>query len=61
MTAIIIGAFVIAYLAFHVGAGHTHHRYRRAHGPSPNSYWSPARGPYAGIRLPGGSRAGHRL
>lgn len=50
------------YLAFHFGAGHAHHRYRRAHGLSPNFYWSLARGPYASIRIPGtGFRLGHRL
>jgi hypothetical protein len=27
---IVIAAVV--YLAFHFGAGHTHHRYRKAHG-----------------------------
>jgi len=52
---------VIVYLAFHLGAGHTHHRYRKAHGLSPNFYWSSVRGPYASVRLPGGFRVGHRL
>jgi hypothetical protein len=56
MTVIII-AIVVGYLAFHLGAGHTHHRY----GLAPNFYWSLGRGPYASIRLPGGFRVGHRL
>jgi hypothetical protein len=59
MELIIILAAV--YLAFHIGAGHTHHRYHRAHGLSPNLYWSWARGPHASVRLPGGFRVGHRL
>lgn len=60
--AIIIIIAVIVYLAFHAGAGHTHHRYQRAHGLSPNIYWSLGRGPYASIRIPGtGFRVGHRL
>ena len=49
---------ILLYLAFHVGAGHTHYRYRKAHGLSPNLY---CRGPYASVRLPGGFRVGHRL
>jgi len=56
MTWIIIGAIV--YLAFHFGAGTTHHRYAKAHGLSPNFYWSSVRGPYASVRLPGGFRVG---
>jgi hypothetical protein len=61
MLAAVIVIAVIAYLAFHLGAGHTHHRYRKAHGLSPNFYWSSVRGPYASIRLPGGFRVGHRF
>jgi hypothetical protein len=61
MTIVIIGIVIGLYLAFHIGAGHTHHRYRKAHGLSPNFYWSAARGPYASVRLPGGFRVGHRL
>jgi hypothetical protein len=57
----IIVVIVIGYLAFHIGAGHTHHRYRKAHGLSPNVYWSLSRGPYFSVRLPGGFRVGHRL
>jgi hypothetical protein len=57
-TLIVIG---LIYLAFHFGAGHAHHRQRKARGLSPNFYWSMARGPYASIRLPGGFRLGHRL
>lgn len=34
MTAIIVIA--AQYLAFQVGAGHTHHSYRKAHGLAPN-------------------------
>jgi hypothetical protein len=45
------------YLAFHLGAGHTHHRYRKAHGLRPNFYWSSVRGPVwqraAAGRVPG--------
>jgi hypothetical protein len=52
---------VLLYAAFHVGAGHAHHRHARAHGLSPNFYWSAARGPYASVRLPGGFRVGHKL
>jgi len=57
----IIGLAIVIYLVFHLAVGHTHHRYRKAHGLSPNFYWSLARGPYASIRLPGGFRVGHRL
>jgi hypothetical protein len=59
ITAIIVIAAL--YLAFHLGHGHAHHRYRKAHGLSPNLYWSLGRGPYASVRLPGGFRVGHRL
>jgi hypothetical protein len=59
ITVIIIAAIV--YLAFHLGAGHTHHRYRKAHGLAPRLYWSLGRGPYGSIRLPGNFRLGHRL
>lgn len=58
---IVIGLIVLAYLAFHLGAGHAHHRTRKARGLSPNFYWSAARGPYASVRLPGGFRVGHKL
>ena len=61
MTVVIIIALVIAYLCFHAGAGHTHHRYQKAHGLHPNLYWSLGRGPYGSIRLPGGFRLGHKL
>lgn len=37
ITVIVIA--VIVYAAFHIGAGHTHHRYQKAHGLSPNFYW----------------------
>jgi hypothetical protein len=57
----IIVIAAIAYAGFHLGAGHAHHRYRKAAGLSPNFYWSSVRGPYASIRLPGGFRVGHRL
>ncbi len=60
MTAIVIIA-VVVYLAFHLGAGHTNHRYQKAHGLRPNIIWSAARGPYGSIRIPGGFRLGHRL
>jgi hypothetical protein len=53
ITAVIVIA-VIAYAGSHLGAGHTHHRYRKAHGLRPNFYSSSLRGPYASIRLPGG-------
>ena len=52
---------VVVYAALHLGAGHTHHRYRKAHGLAPNFYYSSLRGPYASVRLPGGFRLGHRL
>ena len=52
---------VLVYAAFHLGAGQTHHRYGKAHGLSPNLYWSLGRGPYASVRLPGGFRIGHKL
>jgi hypothetical protein len=57
----IIAIVLVGYLLYHVGAGHTHHRYRRAHGLAPRLYWSLGRGPYASIRLPGGFRVGHKL
>jgi len=57
----VIVIFVLLYLAFHIGAGHTHHRYRKAHGLDPHLYWSLGRGPYGTVRLPGGFRVGHRL
>ena len=60
MTALIV-ILAIAYLGFHLGAGHTHHRYAKAHGLKPNFYWSSVRGPYGSIRLPGGFRLGHKL
>ena len=60
MAALIV-VLVIAYLGFHLGSGATHHRYQKAHGLSPNLYWSAARGPYGSIRLPGNFRLGHRL
>jgi hypothetical protein len=52
---------VIAYAAFHLGHGHANYRHGRAHGLSPNLYWSLGRGPYGSVRLPGGFRVGHRL
>jgi len=60
ITAVVV-IVVLVYLAFHLGAGHTRHRYGKAHGLSPNFYWSMARGPYGSIRLPGGFRLGHKL
>jgi hypothetical protein len=37
------------------------HRYRKAHGLSPNFYWSSVRGPCASVRLPaGGGRPSRR-
>ena len=59
MIALIV-VLVLLYLAFHIGAGHTHYRYAKAHGLSPNFYWSAARGPYGSIRI-GGFRVGHKL
>ena len=61
MIVAIVVVGILLYLAFHVGAGHTHYRYQRSHGFSPNFCWSAARGPYASVRLPGGFRVGHRL
>ena len=43
---IVIVIAVGLYLAFHVGAGHAHYRHARAHGLSPNFYWSSVRGPW---------------
>ena len=60
MIATVVVIVVLIYLAFHIGAGHTHYRYRKAHGLSPNLYWSAARGPYASIRV-GGFRVGHHV
>jgi hypothetical protein len=59
----LIAVIVIAalYLGLHLGAGHTHHRYRKAAGLRPNFMYSSVMGPYASIRLPGGFRVGHRL
>jgi hypothetical protein len=57
----VIIVLVVAYALFHLGAGHTHYRYQKAHGLSPNLYWSSVRGPYASVRLPGGFRVGHHL
>jgi hypothetical protein len=54
---VIIAIAVIAYVGYHLGAGHTHH----PHGLSPDFYWSSVHGPYASVRLPGGFRVGHRL
>lgn len=51
---IVIAAVV--YLAFHLGAGHIHHRYRKAHGLRPHFYWSSARGFAPSVRLIGGFR-----
>jgi hypothetical protein len=59
--ATLIIVLVVLLVGIHLGAGHTHHRYRKAHGLSPNIYWSLARGPYASVRLPGGFRLGHKL
>jgi hypothetical protein len=57
----VIVIVVLLYAAFHIGAGHTHYRYKKAHGLSPNFFYSSAMGPYASIRLPGGFRVGHRV
>ena len=57
----IVIVLVIGYALFHIGAGHTHYRYQKAHGLRPNLYWSSVRGPYASIHLPGGFRVGHRV
>jgi hypothetical protein len=57
----IIVVAVIVYAAFHLGAGHTHHRYSKAHGLQPRVYWSLGRGPYGSVRLPGGFRVGRKL
>ena len=61
MIAAIIVIAVLLYAAFHLGHGHANYRNSRAHGLSPNLYWSLGRGPYGSIRLPGGFRVGHRL
>lgn len=59
MTALIV-ILVFVYLAFHIGSGHTHYRYRKAHGLRPNFYWSSVMGPYASVKV-GGFRIGHKL
>jgi hypothetical protein len=41
---------VVGYALFHLGAGHTHHRYAQARGLSPSLYSSLGRGPYASVR-----------
>ena len=43
MTELII-VIAVAYLLFHLGAGHTHYRYRKAAGLQPNFYSSSIRG-----------------
>lgn len=57
----IIVVAVVVHAAFHIGAGHVHHRYRKAHGLSPQLLLELDPGPYASVRLPGGFRVGHRL
>ncbi|MGO9159771.1 MAG: hypothetical protein ACLP7J_03520 [Streptosporangiaceae bacterium] len=42
----IIVIAAVAYLVFHLGAGATHHRYRKALGLRPGFRWSLVRGPY---------------
>jgi hypothetical protein len=61
ITLIIIVAVVSVAAGVHLGAGHAHHRHRKAAGLRPNLYWSAARGPWVSVRLPGGFRIGHRL
>jgi len=61
MIATIAVVALIAYAAFHLGHGHANYRHAKAHGLSPNFYWSSVRGPYASVRLPGGFRVGHHL
>jgi hypothetical protein len=60
-TLIIIVAAVSVYAGVHLGAGHAHHRHRRAAGLRPSIWWSAGRGPWVSVRLPGGFRVGHRL
>ena len=60
MIAVII-VVVIVYATFHLGAGHTRHRYRKATGLRPNFMYSSVMGPWASVRLPGDFRVGHRL
>lgn len=57
----IIAVAAALYAGVHLGAGHTHYRYKKASGLRPSFYWSSVMGPYASIRLPGGFRVGHRL
>ena len=62
MLAAVIVIAVIAYLCFHLGAGHTHHRYAKARGLRPSIWWSLGRGPFGSIRVPGTAfRLEHRL
>jgi hypothetical protein len=62
LTVIVVA--VVVYLAFHLGAGHTHHRYARAHELRPSLYWSLGRGPLrlgaAAGRVPGRAPAVRR-
>jgi hypothetical protein len=61
MTIVIIAIVAALIVGHHIGAGHTHHRYRKAAGLRPNFFYSSVMGPYVSIRLPGGFRVGHRL
>lgn len=62
MTAIIIVAVVVAYLAFHGGHSHANYRHGRAHGRrGVDLFWSSARGPYITIPGPLGTGIGHHL
>ena len=56
MVTVIVVA-VIVYGAFHLGAGHTHHRYGKAHGLQPRVYWSLGRGPTAASGCPADSES----
>ena len=60
LMAAIVVITAIAYLAFHVGAGHAHYRHAKAHSLRPNFYWSSVMGPYASVKV-GGFRVGHKL
>ena len=62
MTAVLIIAAAVVYLAFHAGHSVASYRNGRARGHSGiNPYWSSARGPWVSVPGPFGTRIGHKL
>jgi hypothetical protein len=58
----LIIAVVAGYLLFHLGHSHANYRHGKRQGRrGVDLYWSSARGPYASIPGPFGTRIGHRL